>query len=162
MKTSAATIAMMLALLTVPSMGSAQSANDQFVTVQPEGQWLASLFIGQSVTNDAGESVGSINDLLFDKTGRIHSVVIGVGGFLGIGEKNVAMSYSALSTTADNKGKRVVRLSVSKEQLKAAPDFKPTEKTLYMRAKEKVGEMGEKALDTARELKENATKQKVD
>jgi sporulation protein YlmC with PRC-barrel domain len=162
MKSSTVAIAMALTLLTVPNMGSAQSAKDQFVTVQPEGQTLASQFIGQPVTNDAGESVGSINDLLFDKAGRIVNVVIGVGGFLGIGEKDVALPYSALSITADDKGKRVVRVSVSKDQLKAAPNFKQTEKTLYMRAKEKAGEMGEKALDTARELKEKATKQKTD
>jgi hypothetical protein len=154
----ATAVVMALALLTVPSMGSAQSAKDQFVTVQPEGQSLASQFIGQSVTNGAGESIGSINDLLFDKAGRIVNVVIGVGGFLGIGEKDVALPYSALSITADDKGKRVVRASVSKDQLKAAPSFKQTEKTLYTRAREKAGELGEKALDTARELKEKATK----
>jgi sporulation protein YlmC with PRC-barrel domain len=159
MKGSVAAIAMALALLTIPDLGGAQSAKDQFITVQPDGRWLASLFIGQPVRNDAGENLGSINDLLFDKTGRIDGVVIGVGGFLGIGEKNIAMPYSALSITADNKGQRVVRVSVSKDQLKAAPDFRPTEKTIYMRAKEKVGEMGEKTLDAARELKDKAAKQ---
>jgi sporulation protein YlmC with PRC-barrel domain len=139
-------------------MGDAQSVKDRFVVVQPEGQWLATLLIGQTVTNDAGESVGDINDLLVDKSGRIANVVIGVGGFLGIGEKNVAVPYDALSVRTDDKGKRVVRMSVSKEVLKAAPDFKSTEKTLYIRAKEKAGELGEKALESARELKERITK----
>ena len=86
--------------------------------------------------------------------------MIGVGGFLGIGEKNVAMPYTALSITADANGKRVVKLAVSKEQLKAAPQFKATEKTVYMRAKEKAGEMGEKALERARELRDRATSPK--
>ncbi len=147
-----------LALLASPSPGIAQaSKGHEFVTVQPAGQWLASQFMGQPVTNDAGENIGSIGDLLFDKSGHIANVVIGVGGFLGIGEKSVALPYSSLAITADAEGKRVVKVAISKEQLKAAPDFKSTEKTVYMRAKERAGEMGEKALDKARELKEKAT-----
>ena len=47
--------------------------------------------------------------------------------------------------------------SVGAARLEAAPDFKPTEKTVYMRAKEKAGEMGEKALEKARELRDKAT-----
>jgi hypothetical protein len=70
------------------------------------------------------------------------------------------MAYTELSITADANGKRVVKLAVSKEQLKAAPDFKPTEKTVYMRAKEKAGEMGEQALERARELRDKATSPK--
>jgi PRC-barrel domain len=56
------------------------SKGHDFVTVQPTGQWLASQFMGQPVTNDAGENIGNISDLLFDKSGRIANVVIGVGG----------------------------------------------------------------------------------
>jgi hypothetical protein len=66
------------------------TTDNPFVTAQGEGQWLASWFIGQTVTNHAGETIGGVNDLLFDKSGRISSAVIGVGGFLGMGEKNVA------------------------------------------------------------------------
>jgi len=57
------------------------------VTVQPAGQWLTSQFMGQLVTNDAGENIGSISDLLLDKSGRIANVVIGVGGFLGLAKR---------------------------------------------------------------------------
>jgi sporulation protein YlmC with PRC-barrel domain len=149
-----------LALLAGSAPGFAQSPKDQFVTLQPAGQWLSSQFIGQAVSNDAGETVGNINDLLFDKGGRIVNVVVGVGGLLGIGEKNVAMPYTALSIAADANGKRVVKLAVSKEQLTAAPDFNATEKTVYMRAKEKAGEMGEQALERARELRDKATSPK--
>jgi hypothetical protein len=149
-----------LVLLAGSASGFAQSPKDQFVTLQPAGQWLSSQFIGQPVSNDAGETVGNIDDLLFDKGGRIVNVVIGVGGFLGIGEKNVAMPFTALSITADANGKRIVKLAISKEQLKTAPGFKATEKTVYMRAKEKAGEMGEKALERARELRDKATSPK--
>jgi sporulation protein YlmC with PRC-barrel domain len=160
MKTSR--IAAVAAMLLVASASSfAQSGPDTFVTVQPAGQWLASQFIGQTVTNQAGEKIGDINDLLFDKSGKIANVVIGVGGFLGMGEKNVGVPYSSLSFTADATGHRVVSVALSKERLQAAPDFKPTEKTAYMRAKEQAGEMGQKAMAKARELADQASK-KID
>ncbi|MGY3692031.1 sporulation protein YlmC with PRC-barrel domain [Bradyrhizobium sp. USDA 3240] len=55
------------------------------------GDWRASKVVGLSVYNDKNESVGSINDLLMDKSGAIKAVVIGVGGFLGVGEHLVAV-----------------------------------------------------------------------
>lgn len=127
-----------------------------FIAVQPQGQWLTSLFVGQAVTNQAGQSIGDINDLLFDKTGRISTAVIGVGGFLGMGEKSVAIPFSSLSFSADATGKRAVIIPFTKEQLQSAPSFQATEKTVYMRAKEQASEMGHKALDEARELKDKA------
>ena len=56
-----------------------------------QGDWRASKMVGLSVYNDKNESVGSINDLLTDKSGNIKAVVIGVGGFLGVGEHLVAV-----------------------------------------------------------------------
>jgi sporulation protein YlmC with PRC-barrel domain len=56
-----------------------------------QGDWRASKVVGLKVYNDNNESVGSINDLLMDKTGAIKVAVIGVGGFLGVGEHLVAV-----------------------------------------------------------------------
>jgi len=56
-----------------------------------QGTWRASKMVGLSVYNDSNESLGSINDLLTDKSGDIKAVVIGVGGFLGVGEHLVAI-----------------------------------------------------------------------
>jgi sporulation protein YlmC with PRC-barrel domain len=58
---------------------------------QFQGTWRASKLVGLSVYNDNNESLGSINDLLTDKSGNIKAVVIGVGGFLGVGEHLVAV-----------------------------------------------------------------------
>src|SRR5260221_5771428 len=55
-----------------------------------QGDWRASKVAGLNVYNENNESVGSINDLLMDKSGSIKAVVIGVGGFLGVGEHLVA------------------------------------------------------------------------
>ncbi|UFX48946.1 PRC-barrel domain-containing protein [Bradyrhizobium sp. 41S5] len=60
-------------------------------TTSYKGDWRASKVVGLSVYNDSNESVGSINDLLMDKDGAIKVVVIGVGGFLGVGEHLVAV-----------------------------------------------------------------------
>jgi sporulation protein YlmC with PRC-barrel domain len=56
-----------------------------------QGNWRASKLVGLSVYNENNESLGSINDLLTDKSGNIKAVVIGVGGFLGVGEHLVAV-----------------------------------------------------------------------
>ena len=157
------TVAFAAALILASAAGFAQTAppaspkaDTSFVTVQPEGQWLASRFIGQAVTNEAGQNIGDINDVLFDKTGRLSIAVIGVGGFLGMGEKSVAIPFTSLSFTADATGKRVVTIPLSKERLQAAPSFQPTGKTVYMRAKEQATDMGRKAIDKAGELKDKA------
>jgi sporulation protein YlmC with PRC-barrel domain len=55
--------------------------------------WRGSKVVGLKVYNDANESVGSINDLLMDKSGNIKLVVLGVGGFLGMGEHLVAVPF---------------------------------------------------------------------
>src|SRR6478736_2840829 len=56
-----------------------------------KGSWRTSKLLGLNVYNDSNESLGSINDLLADKSGDIKAVVIGVGGFLGVGEHLVAV-----------------------------------------------------------------------
>jgi len=61
-----------------------------------QGNWRASKVVGLSVYNDNNESLGSINDLLTDKSGNIKGVVIGVGGFLGVGEHLVAVSFDKI------------------------------------------------------------------
>ena len=61
-----------------------------------QGDWRASKVVGVSVYNDNNESLGSINDLLLDKSGNIKAVVIGVGGFLGVGEHLVAIPFDKI------------------------------------------------------------------
>ena len=65
-------------------------------TTSASGDWRASKMAGLKVYNDANENIGSINDLLMDKSGNIKIAVIGVGGFLGMGEHLVAIPYDKL------------------------------------------------------------------
>jgi len=61
-----------------------------------KGEWRTSKLMGLNVYNDNNEKLGDINEVLVDKSGKITAVVIGVGGFLGIGENNVAVSFDKL------------------------------------------------------------------
>ena len=65
-------------------------------TTTASGEWRASKMSGLKIYNDANENIGSINDLLMDKSGNIKIAVIGVGGFLGLGEHLVAVPYEKL------------------------------------------------------------------
>jgi sporulation protein YlmC with PRC-barrel domain len=57
------------------------------------GDWRASKLVGLNVYNDKNESLGTISELLMDKSGNIKTVVLGVGGFLGVGEHLVAVPF---------------------------------------------------------------------
>ncbi|MGA7997446.1 MAG: PRC-barrel domain-containing protein [Bradyrhizobium sp.] len=61
-----------------------------------QGDWRTSKLVGLNVYNNENESIGSINDLLTDKSGNIKGVVIGVGGFLGVGEHLVAVAFDQI------------------------------------------------------------------
>lgn len=93
-----------------------------------EGE-LASNMLGQIVyTNESREeSVGDINDLVVGQDGTVEAVVIGVGGFLGVGEKNVAVNYSSLHWVDDPDGNTFAVFEASREELSQAPEFKPEE-----------------------------------
>ena len=93
-----------------------------------ETQILASDLLGQTVYNgatDEAESVGDINDVVMGPDGNAEAVVIGVGGFLGIGEKEVAVDFTKISWI-DRDGSRWLIIEASKEELEGAPDFDRT------------------------------------
>lgn len=75
---------------------AAPAATATTTTTTASDQWRASKIAGVKVYNDANENIGSINDLLMDKTGNVKIAVIGVGGFLGMGEHLVAVPYDKL------------------------------------------------------------------
>ena len=61
-----------------------------------KGNWRASKLMGLNVYNEANEKLGDINELILDKNGKVAAVVIGVGGFLGMGEHDIAVSMDKL------------------------------------------------------------------
>lgn len=99
-----------------------------------KGKWRASKLMGVDVYNEANEKLGDINELILDKDGKVNAVVIGVGGFLGMGQKNVAVPFDKISAT-QNPQDGTIKLTTTEtaESLKAAPEFK----TLAMQASDK-------------------------
>jgi sporulation protein YlmC with PRC-barrel domain len=61
-----------------------------------EGEWRASKLVGVDVYNEANEKIGDISEIILDKSGKVANVIIGVGGFLGMGEHYVAVGYDKL------------------------------------------------------------------
>lgn len=93
-----------------------------------EGQILASGLIGEKIYTspaDDAETIGDVNDVVIGPNGTAEAVVVGVGGFLGIGEKNVAVDFDKISWV-DRQGDRWLIIQASKEELEAAPEFDRT------------------------------------
>jgi sporulation protein YlmC with PRC-barrel domain len=143
-----------MVLMAAPAYAQPATA---FVTAQGIGEWRANNYIGQPVVNASGEKIGDVNDLIFDKSGRITTVIVGIGGFLGMGEKNVGMGYETLTYT-DKDGQRLVTVPLTKEALLAAPSYVYTEKTSLDKMREKAGDMAHQASEKAGELKDQAVK----
>lgn len=70
---------------------------DNAAMMNHQGQWRASKLVGVNVYNNANEKLGDIQELIIDKSGNVQNVIIGVGGFLGMGEHNVAVSFDKLT-----------------------------------------------------------------
>jgi sporulation protein YlmC with PRC-barrel domain len=93
------------ALLTTALMtgvASAQTATTKTTTVEStasmhhDGEWRASKLVGVDVYNDANEKVGDIEEVILDKSGKVANVILGVGGFLGMGTHYVAVGFDKL------------------------------------------------------------------
>ena len=100
----------------------------KFVNSQRQDQYLASKFKGTDVIGADDKKIGDVSDILFDKDGKIEAYVVGVGGFLGIGSKDVALAPSAFQVVPGDKSKNEsdkLRLSMTKDQLKQAANFEP-------------------------------------
>lgn len=105
---------------------SATMSAPQFITSQGPDQMLASKFKGTDVVGADDAKIGDVSDLLFDKDGKVEAFVVSVGGFLGVGAKDVAIAPQAFqiikgTNTAPDK----LKLSATKDQLKQAQNFQP-------------------------------------
>lgn len=93
--------------------------------VQPANGFLATNIIGENVYNGTGDdaqNIGDVNDIVIGSDGTLQQLVVGVGGFLGVGEKNVAVDYKQASW-AEKNGDRWIVVETSKEALQQLPDF---------------------------------------
>jgi hypothetical protein len=101
----------------------AASDSPQFLAKQDDNDWLASDLIGRSVVNADNETIGEVNDLITDEDGKIVAALIGAGGFLGIGQKDVAVRFEDLKLARDENGDISVISDLSNDTLASAPDY---------------------------------------
>lgn len=99
---------------------AAPTGGDMFYTHQ-SGEVRASRLIGTTVRNAAGESIGDINDVVLGTDGQVRAVILGVGGFLGLGEREVAVTMKALQLQSAQSGTSNVTVDATRETLKDAP-----------------------------------------
>jgi sporulation protein YlmC with PRC-barrel domain len=84
----------------------------------------ASKLIGTKVVNAANETIGDINEVILGKDGKVAAVVLGVGGFLGMGEREVAVDFNSIRKARDSNNNLVLTMDATKDSLKAAPAWR--------------------------------------
>src|SRR6516225_11461535 len=89
----------------------------------PPESWTVTNYYKQAVYDPKESKIGDVDDVLVDKSGKVTGLVVGVGGFLGAGEKDVIVPFSAVKTTKKN-DKLWLTLDQTKDDLKGAPGFK--------------------------------------
>ena len=106
------------------SMKSEGSGKTNFVSAQKPDQWLASKFKGTDVLGSDNQKIGDVSDILFDKSGKVEAFVIGVGGFLGVGSKEVALAPSSFDVVPGSNGSAdKLKIAATKDELKNAQTF---------------------------------------
>jgi sporulation protein YlmC with PRC-barrel domain len=83
----------------------------------------ASDFIGKRVYTKAGDDIGEVNDLVVSDNGSVQAVILGVGGFLGMGEKDVAVSMASIEMMPDGNNAAKLVVDGTREQFTAAPTY---------------------------------------
>ena len=92
-----------------------------------KGDMASSALIGTKVRNANKEMIGKIDDIYLDKDAKVTDVVISVGGFLGVGSKDVAVKWSDITMSQEDNSV-VLTTSLTKEALMALPDYTKTER----------------------------------
>jgi hypothetical protein len=125
--------------------------------------FLASNMIGKSVMTgetDEAEAIGDINDVIIGRDGNVRAVIVGVGGFLGLGEKEVAVDFSRLSFATESDDQFAIVSDVSREELEGAtayerPDYIPDWMTTAA-VREEMDNISESAKDTYETVRKEA------
>lgn len=134
-------------------------ADDTFIAEQKPTEYLAKdRLIGAKVHDTSGKIIGDIEDMIINGEQQVVGVIMGVGGFLGVGEKKVAVTTTSLSLEATDGKLNVVMPSATKETLTAAPAYKRINppKGWMQRAVEKGQELKDKTAVTAKDAYDKA------
>lgn len=118
-----AVLAFMPVLMAQTKMPSkAEPLTGTFLSLQASNQWLSTQLIGLPVYDSANENIGSISNLVIGQSGAIQAVVVGVGGFLGVGAKDIAVSLHKMEIVREGDSSKAV-VQLSKPEIELAPSF---------------------------------------
>ncbi|CFX51178.1 exported protein of unknown function [Candidatus Filomicrobium marinum] len=140
--TASAIVALSPAFFAAPAMtqtatDTANSSTLEFISGPSADEVRASRWIGAPVKNNADEKIGDVNDLVLSPSGQVQALVLGVGGFVGLAEKYVAVKLADTELRKEKDGSHIVIVDTTKEALQAAPEFKVAgEKTMRDRLDE--------------------------
>lgn len=130
----------LVALGLTAAIGAAHAAPVTFIDKQHDGEVLTHRLVGTKVLSASAEEIGEVKDVVIDKTGAVAAVVVGVGGYLGIADKLVAVPYTAIHIGDVIQSSRVVVLDTTKDALNAAPNYSATEPAMTDRVKQKASD----------------------
>ncbi len=108
---------------TTPPPAASPSGQPMWYSHQAD-EMRASKLIGTKVVNTANETIGDINEIVLGKDGKVAAVIIGVGGFLGMGEREVAMNFESLRMSRDSNNNLILTANTTKDALKGAPEWR--------------------------------------
>lgn len=107
-----------------PATDMASDSGEKFFVYEAANQMTSDDLLGSDIKNAAGESLGDVEQIIVSTDGELAGVIVGVGGFLGIGEKSVAINFEAITfETSPDSGETLLILDSTKEELEAAPEF---------------------------------------
>ncbi|MGE5369155.1 MAG: PRC-barrel domain-containing protein [Chloroflexota bacterium] len=103
--------------------GMTTGSTAQIMSTLPQHVTAVSNWYDQNVYDPQENKIGEIKDMLLDREGKVQAVIVSVGGFLGMGEKDVAVAFDAVSP-AQRENKWWLTMNASKDQLRTAPGFR--------------------------------------
>ena len=127
-KLTSLTLALLVPVVAL-GLGSASAAETDSITQtewskKPIDSFYSDDLIGTSLTSRVGEKeIGEINELIINKNGQIVAAIVDVGGFLGMGQKSVAIDWQAMDHTVDMDGHHVLHVNATEQTLKNTPEY---------------------------------------
>jgi sporulation protein YlmC with PRC-barrel domain len=122
---------------TMPSTDPAKTPDGSVVTGSTPGNemfysytagntnWGVSKMLGKTVYNSANENIGEVEEIIIDAQGKFVAAIIGVGGFLGMGERDVAVTLPSIKMQPDGNGEMRLVVAIDRPTLEQAPPYTP-------------------------------------
>jgi sporulation protein YlmC with PRC-barrel domain len=119
-----ASTALVAIALAATAASAQQPGPGTILTTVPANAMTVTHWYKQNVYDPSDAKIGEIRDVLVDRDGKAHALIVGVGGFLGVGEKDVAVAFNAIQFKTKDSNKWYPVMNTTKDALKGAPGLK--------------------------------------